>query len=57
MDKEYSESIMWAFKTLYEKGLLYEDFRILPYSWAAETPLSNFEVNQGYQDKTDNALY
>ena len=54
MDKEYSESILWAFKTLYEKGLLYEDFRILPYSWAAETPLSNFEVNQGYQDKTDN---
>ena len=53
MDKEYSESIMWAFKTLYEKGLLYEDFRILPYSWAAETPLSNFEVNQAYQDKTD----
>ena len=35
MDKEYSESILWAFKTLYEKGLLYEDFRILPYSWAA----------------------
>ena len=54
MDKEYSESILWAFKQLYEKGLLYEDFRILPYSWAAETPLSNFEVNQGYQDKTDN---
>ena len=54
MDKEYSESILWAFKQLYNKGLLYEDFRILPYSWAAETPLSNFEVNQGYQDKTDN---
>ena len=53
MDKEYSESIMWAFKELYKKGLLYEDFRILPYSWAAETPLSNFEVNQGYKDKTD----
>ncbi len=52
MDKEYSESILWAFKTLYEKGLLYEDFRILPYSWCAETPLSNFEVNQAYQDKT-----
>ena len=54
MDKEYSESIIWAFKQLYEKGLLYEDFRILPYSWSAETPLSNFEVNQAYQDKTDN---
>lgn len=54
MDMQYSESILWAFKQLYEKGLLYEDFRILPYSWAAETPLSNFEVNQGYKDKTDN---
>ena len=36
--------------------MIYEDFRVLPYSWAAETPLSNFEVNQGYQDKTDNAI-
>ena len=54
MDTEYSESIIWAFKQLYEKGLLYEDFRILPYSWSAETPLSNFEVNQAYKDKTDN---
>ncbi len=56
MDLSYSESIMWAFKELYNKGLLYEDFRILPYSWAAETPLSNFEVNQGYKDKTDTTL-
>ena len=44
------------FKHLYDKGLVYEDYRVLPYSWAAETPLSNFEVNQGYQDKTDNAI-
>lgn len=36
--------------------MVYEDYRVLPYSWAAETPLSNFEVNQGYQDKTDNAI-
>ncbi len=53
MDINYSESILWAFKELYKKGLLYEDFRILPYSWAAETPLSNFEVNQAYKEKTD----
>ncbi|MDR1476691.1 MAG: isoleucine--tRNA ligase [Rickettsiales bacterium] len=56
MDMSYSESIMWAFKTLYDKGLVYEDFRILPYSWAAETPLSNFEVNQAYKEKTDPAI-
>lgn len=50
------ESVINNFKQLYDKGLIYEDFRVLPYSWAAETPLSNFEVNQGYQDKTDNAI-
>lgn len=50
------ESVINNFKQLWEKGLVYEDYRVLPYSWAAETPLSNFEVNQGYQDKTDNAI-
>lgn len=56
MDLPFMESVIHNFKELYEKGLVYEDFRVLPYSWAAETPLSNFEVNQGYQDKTDTAI-
>ena len=56
MDLPFMESVINNFKRLYEKGLIYEDFRVLPYSWAAETPLSNFEVNLGYQDKTDNAI-
>lgn len=56
MQLSYMESVINNFKRLYDKGLVYEDFRVLPYSWAAETPLSNFEVNQGYQDKTDNAI-
>ena len=56
MDLPFMESVINNFKQLYEKGLVYEDYRVLPYSWAAETPLSNFEVNQGYQDKTDNAI-
>ncbi len=56
MDLSFMESVINNFKQLYEKGLVYEDYRVLPYSWAAETPLSNFEVNQGYQDKTDNAI-
>lgn len=56
MDLPFMESVIHNFKDLYDKGLIYEDFRVLPYSWAAETPLSNFEVNQGYQDKTDNAI-
>ena len=56
MDLSFMESVINNFKQLYGKGLVYEDYRVLPYSWAAETPLSNFEVNQGYQDKTDNAI-
>ena len=56
MDLPFMESVIHNFKDLYDKGLIYEDFRVLPYSWAAETPLSNFEVNQGYQDKTDTAI-
>ena len=49
MDLNYMESVIWAFKQLYDKGLLYEDFRVVPYSWACQTPLSNFET------KMDNA--
>ncbi len=56
MDLPFMESVINNFKQLYDKGLVYEDYRVLPYSWAAETPLSNFEVNQGYQEKTDNAI-
>ncbi|MDG2428975.1 MAG: isoleucine--tRNA ligase [Acidimicrobiales bacterium] len=44
MDPAYMESVMWAFKQLWEKGLVYEAFRVMPYSWGAETPLSNFEI-------------
>ena len=44
MDLAYMESVMWAFSELYRKGLVYEAYRVLPYSWGAETPLSNFEI-------------
>ena len=44
MDLDYMESVMWAFKQLHLKGLLYETYRVMPYSWGAETPLSNFEI-------------
>jgi isoleucyl-tRNA synthetase len=44
MDLSYMESVMWAFKQLWDKGLLYEAERVMPYSWGAETPLSNFEI-------------
>ena len=44
MDLPYMESVMWAFAQLYRKGLVYEAYRVMPYSWGAETPLSNFEI-------------
>ena len=44
MDATYMESVIWAFKQLWDKGLIYEAYRVMPYSWGAETPLSNFEI-------------
>ena len=44
MDVDYMESVIWAFKQLWDKGLIYEANRVMPYSWGAETPLSNFEI-------------
>ena len=44
MDTSYMESVIWAFKELWDKGLLYEEYRVMPYSWGAQTPLSNFEI-------------
>ena len=44
MDIDYMESVIWAFKRLWEKGLIYEAYKVMPYSWGAQTPLSNFEI-------------
>ena len=58
MDLAFMESVLWAFKRLYDKGLAYEGFRVLPYCWECETPLSNFETRQddSYRDRTDPAV-
>ena len=58
MDLSYMESVMWALKQLWEKGLLYEDYRVLPYCWECETPLSNSETRQdnAYRDRQDPAV-
>jgi isoleucyl-tRNA synthetase len=55
MDTNFMESVMWAFKTLYDKGLIYEGYRVVPYSWAVETPLSNFEtrMDNSYRMRQD----
>lgn len=44
LDTTYMESVLWAFKTLYDKGLAYEGHRVLPYCWRDETPLSSHEL-------------
>jgi len=58
LDLPYMESVMWAFKSLWDKGLVYEGFRVLPYSWALETPLSNTETRMDdvYKQRQDPAL-
>jgi isoleucyl-tRNA synthetase len=58
MDLTYMESVMWAQKQLYDKGLLYEGYRVLPYCWECETPLSNFEtrMDDAYRDRQDPAV-
>ncbi|HEX4662221.1 MAG TPA: isoleucine--tRNA ligase [Candidatus Saccharimonadales bacterium] len=60
MDKDYMESVWWAFKTLYEKGKLYEGERVLLYCTRDATPLSKAEVTMdagAYQDVTDPSVY
>lgn len=44
LDVTYMESVLWAWKTLWDKGLAYEGFRVLPYCWNDQTPLSNHEL-------------
>jgi len=56
LENNYMESIWWVFKTLWDKKLVYEGFKILPYCYRCATPLSNFETNQGYKDVQDPAI-
>jgi isoleucyl-tRNA synthetase len=56
LDLNYMESVMWAFKKLWDNGLIYEGFKVLPYCWRCETPLSNLELRMDddvYQDRQD----
>ncbi|WP_114392107.1 isoleucine--tRNA ligase [Oleisolibacter albus] len=58
MDLSFMESVMWAFKQLWDKGLVYEGYRVVPYSWAVQSPLSNFEtrLDNSYRERQDPAL-
>ncbi len=59
LNPDYMESVIWAFKQLFDKGLVYEGFRILPYCWNDQTPLSNHELRMDddvYQNRQDPAV-
>ncbi len=59
LDITYMESVIWAFKQLYDKGLVYEGYRVLPYCWRDETPLSNHELRMDddvYVNRQDPAV-
>ena len=58
LDITFMESSLWAFKQLWDKGLVYKDYRVVPYSWAVESPLSNFEtrLDNSYRNRTDPAV-
>ncbi|KAA8472355.1 isoleucine--tRNA ligase [Anaplasma marginale] len=58
MDKSFMESVMWAFHELWHKGLVYESVKVVPYSWACQTPLSNFEtkMDNAYREKVSKSV-
>jgi len=56
MDLTFMESVWWVFKQLYEKGLVYEGFKVMPFSAKLGTPLSNFEAGENYKEVDDPSL-
>lgn len=56
MDLDYMETVWWVFKEIYEKGLVYKGFKVMPFSAALGTPLSNFEAGENYKDVDDPSL-
>ena len=59
LDTTYTESVIWAFKELHKKGLIYEGFKVLAYCWRCETPLSNHELrmdDEVYRNRQDQTV-
>lgn len=56
MDLKYMESVWWVFRQLFDQGLVYEGFKVMPYSAKLGTPLSNFEAGENYKDVDDPSL-
>ena len=57
MDKEYTESVWWVLKQLWDKELIKRDYRVSPYCPRCSTTLSNFEVNLGYKEVKNKSIY
>ena len=57
MDFDFMNSVWWVFGELNKKGLIYPSYRVMPYSVACKTPLSNFETQQNYQEVEDTTVY
>jgi len=56
MQPEFMQSVWWVFQQLWDKGLIYEDYKVVPYSTGLSTALSNFEANLNYKEVQDPAV-
>lgn len=56
-ERDYIESCWWILKQIWDKGWLYKDYKVVPYCYRCQTPLSSHEVAQGYKDVTENSVY
>ena len=56
MDRDFMESVWWAIKELWDKDLIYRGYKVMPFSTALQTPLSNFEAGSNYMDVQDPAI-
>lgn len=56
MDPNFMESVLWVFKKLYDAGLIYEGYKVMPYSTGCATPLSHFEAKQNYKAVTEMSI-
>lgn len=56
LDLSFMSSVWWVFKQMFDKGLVYQDWKVMPYSVGCGTVLSNFEANSNYQDTSDPSI-
>jgi len=57
MDANYMETVWWCFNELWKKGLVYKGYKVMPFSYGCQTPLSNFEAGQNYKETRTRSIY